>query len=286
MLSPVWSYIQAFFPRLKPIVLGSEISEVDQQILQELAAAAETGMVSTRSQEPGLVVDFEQRPPKGTSGLTNNKRKSLSESHSDTHGGRPHKRHKEVTPDGQASFASGITKPLIPVVSPTEDSNIPNDGIEVRIANGPEYDASEQRSSAFEKNTTPKSPSQQDDVHTTQETSRNSVKGHAKMERSLVIHSSGALIKTNGRAVSNSNGKPRHQRFGSQDPPERPLLALKNSGGPPNTSKLPINVRKEEESEDEAPETISASTGLDQARSAANEAAKVVEACVSLIYSS
>lgn len=283
MFSLVWSHIQASFRQPKTtVVLGSGESEVDQQILQELAVAAETGMVSTRSQEPGLVVDFEQKPPKGTPGLTATKRKSPSESHFETHGSRPHKRYKEATPDGQASFVSGNTKPLIPVVSPTKNSNIPNDGIEVRIANGPEHDGSERRPTAFEKHAPPESPSQQDDVHTTRDTSEISVKQNAKVGRSLVRHSSEALVQTNGKAILHSNGKPKHKRFGSQDPPERPLLALANSGGPAVVSKLPIHLQMDDESEDEAPETISASTGLVQARSAANEAAKVAEACVVL----
>ena len=282
MFPLVWSYVEVSFWRPKPTVLVSEISEVDQQILQELAVAAETRMVSTRSQEPGLVVDFEQKPPKGTPGLTNTKRKSPSESHSETQGSRPHKRYKEATPDGQASFIRGNTKPLIPVVSPTKGRSLPNDGIEVRIANGPEHDASKQCPSTFEKNTPPESPSQQDDVHTSRYTSGDSIQRHAKVERALAKHSPGPLIQANGRAMLHSNNKPKHKRFGSQDPPEEPLLALENSGDPADTSKPSTNAQMENESEDEAPETILASTGLDQARSAANEAAKVAEACVGL----
>ena len=273
MFSLIWSFIQTSFRQPKPVQLGFDISEVDQQNLQDLAVAAETGMVSTRSQEPGLVVDFEQKPPKGTPGLTNTKRKSSSESHSDTLGSRPHKRHKEATQDGKASFASGNTKPLIPIVSPTRDSNIPNDGIEVRIANGHERDNPEGRPSSLENNTPPESPSQQDDVHITRETSGNSAKRHAGVGRSLVTHSSEPI---------QTNGKPRHKRFGSQDPPERPLPASQNNSGPAISSELPINVQMDEEPEDEVPEIISASTGLDQARLAANEAAKVAEACVVL----
>ena len=282
MFSLIWSYIQASFCQPKPVILGSEISEVDQQILQELAVEAETEMMSTRSQEPGLVVDFQQKPPKEKPGLANTKRKSSSESLSDTLSSRPHKRYKEATLDGKPSLASGNTKPFIPIVSPTKDSRIPNDGIEVRIANAFVHDTPEWRSSTFENNTNPESPSQQDDVPIARETSRDSVQRHAEVGRSLVINASGPSIQTNGGAISHFNGKPKHRRFGSQDPPERPLSASENSGSPAITSKLPINVQMDEESEDEAPETISASNGLDQARSAANEAAKVAEACVVL----
>lgn len=105
-------YFKAPFRSSNPVTTDSDCSEVDRQIRSELAVATETGMVSTRSQEPGLIVDFEELSAKGTPKLRSTKRKSESESHTDTDDSRCLKRRKATPKDTPASRVR-ISKPVI-----------------------------------------------------------------------------------------------------------------------------------------------------------------------------
>ena len=264
---------------------ATESSEVEQQILSELATATETetGMVSTRSQEPGLIVDFEELLARGTPNLRNKKRKTSSQSSTDTDDSRPLKRGKESATDRSISLVRGNIKPLIPVVPPSiNDGSIPNDGIEVRITNVGRPEMPEWNISSENGTVACGHPNQQENKHITSKSPDISISRQSKAKLSLPTDSS-EPSKVPYAKSSQTTWKAKHKRFGSEDALEKPLLASENNIVPEVDSKMSVSIQMDVESEDGAPETISASTGLRLARSAASGIAKVAKMYVNLL---
>ena len=71
--------------------------------------------------------------------------------------------------------------------------------------------------------------------------------------------------------------KRKHIKFGREEPPKSPLQDHNINEVAETEDQLPKSIRSDVESEDEAPETLTAMTGLNQARLAINEASKVVQ---------
>ena len=261
--------------QVAPTPSSSYQHEVDQQILSELRAAAEAGMVATRSQEPGLVVNLEKLPPKGTPQSGSAKRRSTSSlnSHASDEGSR--KRRKESTDENPNARHRGDRKPPIPIVSASVNSNqIPRDGIEVRVINSH----------------TPKSSpkvEQENTVHTQlveHSTELSMVKSPASPSKQPVAavtsSLSNSLNTSEAQDVKNLSPTKRtasHKRFDSEGFQEEHTLLADEYVDQGVETRSATAATRETESEDEAPETVTVSNGLSQARAVAKETVKITE---------
>lgn len=274
MFSSLWSTLQAPFDRPKSITIKSEDLEVEKQILSELEAAAKPGMVATRNQEPGLVADFEESLPKGISKPKNAKKRSWPDPHADPDENRVSKRRKQTTKENTVSQINGHERLPIPVVAPsTNNSNIPRDGIEVRIFNPIKPKLLQPESMAYSGGGKGLGhPSEQEATrHTTKEPGSRPVKREiAKGFLSPRKHFRAPRTLDNKQS-SPAIASATHKRFGSGGLQEEQPLTSDHAIG------LSTKVQIDTESEDEAPETLTASKSFNQARSAANEVAKIAE---------
>lgn len=211
-----------------------------------------------------------------------------------------------LTPSHQQVY--GDTKPLIPVVPPSQYSDsIPNDGIEVRITNGGGSVTSLLEGSSDNDTTTRGQPGLQEDEYAPWKTPSDPSKKEsdtkltpssktsepsnpldgkpspgiskkAKAKLSPPTKPTALPNPQNGESPLQTNPKAKHKRFDTEDSLQEPLLTSEKNGVFEADSKLPLTVQVDGDSEDEAPETVSASTGLNQARIAAIEVAKLAQA--------
>ena len=274
MFSSLWSTLQALFARPKSITTKSEDLEVEKQILSELEAAANRRMVATREQEPGLFAELEKSPPKGISKPKSARKTSWPDPHADPDGSRVSKRRKQTTKENTISRINGQERLPIPVVAPsTNITSIPRDGIEVRIFNPIKHKLLQPESMGYsDGGKGPGQPSEQEATrHTTKEPHRRPVK------REISEGSFSPRIPFKApRTLDNKQSSPAiasatHKRYGSEGLQDEQPLTSDNAIG------LSTKVQIDTESEDEAPETLTASKGFDQARSAANEVARIAE---------
>ena len=273
MFSSFWSTLQAPFNRPKSIPINLEDLEVEKQIFSELEVAAKPGMVATRSQEPGIVADFEESLPNGTSKSESAKKRSWPDPHADPDGSRVSKRRKQTTKENTVSQKNGYERLPIPVVAPsTNISNIPRDGIEVRIVNSIKPKLLPPESLAYSGGKGVGHPSEQEATrHTTKEPRSRPLSHEIAAGSSSPRKSFKAPRALENKQSSPAIASATHKRFGSEGLQEEQPLASDNVIG------ISTKVQVDTESENEAPETLTASKGFNQARSAANEVAKIAE---------
>lgn len=273
MFSSLWTTLQAPFDRQKSSPTKSEDLQVDKQILSELEAAAKPGMVATRSQEPGPIAGPEASPPREPPKPESAKKRPWSDYHADVDSSRVPKRRKENTEEKTVSQRKGHKKLPIPVVAPsTNIINIPRDGIEVRIVNELKPKSLQPESTAYSGTKSFGQPSQQEATrHIAKEPHRSPVK-HEVPAASLSPGSSfGPPGTLDNKQSSSAIANARHKRFGSEGLREEQPLASDDA------IVLSSKVQIDTESEDEAPETLTTSKSFNEARSAANEVAKIAE---------
>lgn len=278
MLSAFWKLFGAPFIRPNFAQIENTAFEIEQQILSELVVAAEIGMVATRFQEPEVVVDFKKSPPKGTP-HSGSKRKRLSSDHdSIAEDGRAAKRCKEMGAVRASPLVHGSGNLKIPVVAPLVDNtNTPRDGIEVRIVNDHGPDLSHSVSKVEAGSTKPNRQLLQPFVR---KSSNSPIKENVVAKSLLRLNSSKGLKIPDKQMSPSDVPKAEHKRFGSEDLREEHPSNLDPDVVNGTMTGNPVKVEVDIESENEAPETVTASKGLDQARSAAIEAAKVADTYV------
>ena len=281
MFSALWDSIRAPFNRANWHLRRSESCEVENQIFSELAAAAaKAGMVATRSQEPAPVVQLDEFPPNGIPGAETTKKRRSSELRPELHDERVSKRRAETPAKIPHPRNNGGHRVLIPTVSPSiNNTNIPKDGIEVRVFNGG-------RSRSLLSISTTKSDGT-DHGHTGQREGRNvatkppdsPVKQKTAEKLSYPASSIENLENSDNKQLLPTSVKAKHKRFGSEEIQEEiqqdGTLPLDDDIATVDTMEPPVKVQIGIESEDEEPETITTSKGLSEARSTANEAARV-----------
>ena len=273
MFSALWNFLRSQFitTRSNSALPQSESSEVETQILSELAAAAsKAGMVATRSQE-----HLEEFSPNAMPKTDTTKKRRLSELHPDLPDERISKRRAETPADNVTPEINGRHRSLIPIVSPSiNNTNIPKDGIEVRVVNG-----GESRSLLL------KSALKSDGAgraHTRQRETRRVAKmppiSPVKQKTAEEFSSPASSIelpeKTDNEQLSPALSKAKHKRFGTEEIQEDDPLPLDDDTATFDKIAPPVKIQLDIESEDDEPETITTFKGLSEARSAANEAAK------------
>ena len=267
MFSAFWKFIRAPFNRSKSAQSHSESCEVEQQIFSELAAAAATaGMVATRNQEPVPVVLMGQFPPNGMPKAGTTKKRRSSELHPDIPDERVAKRRAAEIPQPRNN---GGHRTLIPIVSPsTNNANIPKDGIEVRVFNAGKSESLPSKPAA-------KSDATDRGHNVATKPPQSHVKQKTAEESSYPASSTGIPKKADNEQLSLAPIKAKHKRFGSEELQEEESLPLDDDVATFDKGGSPVKPQVGIESEDEEPETITTSKGLSEARSTANEAARV-----------
>ena len=276
MFPALWNFIRAPFNPSNFGLSQSQSCEVEQQILSELATAAEAGMVATRSQEPAPVVHLGKLPPNGTSEAETTKKRRLSELHPDLHDERILKRRVEIPAETPHPRNKGGHRELIPTVLPSINSpNIPNDGIEVRVVNGRKSRPSPSNHAAKSDETDHGHTGQPENSHVATKPPDNLV----SQKTAEKVSYPASPIKTPGKPDSKPSSpasvKAKHKRFGSEEIPEDDPLPLNDEMATFDEIAPPVKVQDGFDSEDEEPETITTSKGFSEARSTANEAARV-----------
>ena len=251
---------------------SSESAEVEQQILSELAAAAaKPAMVATRSQEHLGDFSPDEIPKADTT-----KKRRLSELDQDLPDETVSKRRAETPADNPTSWINGRDRALIPTVSPSiNNTNIPKDGIEVRIINGGKSRSVPLKSAAESDSAGRTHTRQRENGHITRKRPVNPTK-HNTAEEFLYPASSIELSeRPDNKRLSPASIKAKHKRFSSVEIQGGDSLPLDDGIAAFDKIAPPVEVQTGIESEDEGPEAISTSKGLSEARSAANEAARV-----------
>lgn len=239
----------------------------EEQLLAELARVAEQGMVATRSQDRtprspkrnGEKATAVEETPLGKVSEAARKRKRSEPETTRGAQGNGKRRRSSANSERPVNFLSA--KEL------ENGSRIPNDGIEVRIVTN-------------ETSPTPVSL-EQDQTTQTQDNSKSTIKSPKKKRRQAINGESqqafaAAGPKSAAPGDAKSSGKPvkaKHKKFDEDEP----MLATESNA--PNISpdaevEDPSPQEEGGESDDEAPDAIAASTGLNQARHAVEEAGK------------
>ena len=300
------------FPNNAPLEPVSS-SQVDQQLQTELEQAAEQGLVSTRSQEPTLAAGVPQSsktlyPPVEVRDM---KRKADNEGEESPAQAITKRRRRSAESNGHAASPSSATKPDQPPrwasveaihgdTNGTEDDNGSeyqplvrsnpenfSDVLEVAVdqaIDGKKMDEPIQDSISKPIETILKNAlsDEHSQAETNVENSKRSRKGKTPKKRSKDGEGDVGVderkVDTNnlGKKPTRStckNAKATHKRFGSEDL-EVSMMAPLNGDGERKGSLE--NISKDEgESDDEAPDTVTASAGFEKARTLVLDAAKV-----------
>lgn len=250
----------------------SDSSEVEQQILSELAAAAaKPAMVATRSQEHLGEFSLDETPKANTT-----KKRRLSELDQDLPDERVSKRRAETPADNPTSWINGRDRALIPTVSPSiNNTNIPKDGIEVRIVNGGKSRSVPLKSAAKSDGAGRAHIGQRENRHVARKPPVSPIKQNTAEELLYPASSMELFEEPDNKQLSPASIKAKHKRFGSEEIQEGDSLPLDDDIATFDKIAPPVEVQTGIESEDEEPETITTTKGLSEARSAANEAARV-----------
>ena len=285
------TFLRIFLP-IKPAILSTYISGPEKQLLSELAAAAQQVMVATRSQDhTSRSPNSQERYVLGAENTTFEEplkitRKRACEQDASTDAGQAKAKRRRPSADsdpqtppihGQGRFAedvvrvstSGYDQSCIPTLPPTNDSKLPNDGIEVRIPTTIHLPKGAPGK--------PQIPEQSANTDPTAQDSWERRKGRVKTESQADIEASRDLsdfTNPQGTEMPNRTPKATHKRFGD----EESLTANLPTPQEPARIEAKRDLYSKEtngaESDDEGPETITASTGLNQARHAVEEADK------------
>jgi hypothetical protein len=288
MLSRLFINILPPLLRLRSTSAASCKPDPEQQILAELAAAAEQAMVATRSQDhtprsppkkgksPAVAEDtpsgklsrasqkrkYEQEAiVDGGHQSTKRKRSSAALEQSDTRDYSHSNSEKRRTVFQQSNGHEQLT---VPIASPTDAPGLPNDGIEVRVVvnKRPSKTASPEDDKAALPNSSPNLDAQDSSIRNGQAN---------KGEPWKAIKKPSDLLKPPGLQISYSPSKARHKRFDDEEPMTEGLPTPPDVARDDAEQMVHRGKEDEAESDDEAPETITASTGLDQARHATEE---------------
>lgn len=294
MLSRFWTNTLPSLLRLRSTSHPSCEPDPEQQILAELAAAVEQAMVATRSQDhtPRSPQKLGKRPavaedtPLGKLSRASQKQNSGQDANVDGgHQGTKRKRsnaeaeqrdtrdytNSNSEPHRTALQQSSGNKQLtVPIAHPTDAPRLPNDGIEVRVIvnkRSPQTASLEDKKAVL--------PDYVPNTNTPDSTTKND-----RMNRGnplKAVKPQNEPLKYSGLQISHGSSKARHKRFDDEEPMIQPLPAHPDAAH--NATKHLVNSeeRDEAESDDEAPETITASTGLDRARHATEEADKAMK---------
>ena len=306
------SSVALLFPKNAPLDTASS-SQVDQQLQTELEQAAEQGMVSTRRQEPTPAAgvshssktlyphvavremkrkaddEGEESPAQG---VTKRRRRSAE---SNGHAAPPSSASKPEQPPGRASAqatygdANGTENNNGSEHQPLVRSNLENFSDVLEVAVDQAIDGKERGEPIQDPIIRPTETSlnsafldEHDQAKMDVENPKTSRKGKTLKKRSKDAEGvagvderkvdTSSLGKKPTRSTS-KNSKATHKRFGSEDL-EVPVMVSSNGDG--ERKKSLENISKDEgESDDEAPDTVTASAGFENARTLALDAAKV-----------
>ena len=297
MLSRLLTAIPSLISR--PNSFGAAPFEPDpeKQILSELAVAAQQGMVATRSQDhtPSSpkgqrknVVAAEETPSEKPCGTTHKRKYGQATTTNVGLGSRKRRRSSAASglighparskgrPAEEPTLRSsinGLYQSPVPIVTPTNDPELPNDGIEVRIVTDTRSpkDAFTASDKLVQSKSRPDLGSQvSSQKHATQEKSVL----HRDLTTSKDLSNVASSLGTDSRSKI---PKATHKRFDDGEPMTASLPTPPDAERDDVERTVPPKADDEAESEDEAPETITVSTGLSQARLATEEADKATK---------
>jgi len=286
ILPPLLRLSSTSIPTCKP--------DPEQQILAELAAAAEQAMVATRSQDhtprsppkKGKSPAVAEDTPSGKLSRASQKRKYEQEAIVDGgHQSTKRKRssaaleQRDTCDYSNSKFekrrtvlqqSNGNKQSTVPIAPPTDVTGLPNDGIEVRVVvnKRPSKTASPEDEKAVLPNSSPNTDDQKSSTRNGQANKGDPPKAGNTLSDPL---------KPSGLQTSHSPSKARHKRFDDEEPILEPLPTPPDATHDDTKQLVHPGKEDEAESDDEAPETITASTGLDQARHATGEADKAMK---------
>ena len=277
MFSALRDFIRAPFNRSNWALSRSDGCEVETQIFSELAAAAaKAGMVATRSQEPAPVEYLDEVSPNGAPRAETTKKRRSSELHPESPDERVSKRRAETPAEIPHPRNNGGHRALIPIVPPSiNNTNIPKDGIEVRVFNGGKSRSLLSKSTAKSDGTDHGHTGQPEDRNAATKPPDSPVKQKTAEKFSYPASSIENLENPDNKQLSPASIKAKHKRFGSEEIQEDGALTLDGDIATFDTIEPAVKVHIDIESEDEEPETITTSKGLSEARATANEAARV-----------
>jgi len=230
---------------------------------KSLAVAEDTpsGKLSRASQkrkyEQEAIVD-------GGHQSTKRKRSSAASEQSDT---CTHSNSKSEQRRTVLQQCNGNKQSTVPITSPTDAPGLPNDGIEVRVVvnKRPSKTASPEAEKAVLPNCPP-------NLNAQASSPRNG-RGN-KGDPLKAVKTPSDPLKPSGLQTSHSPSKARHKKFDDEEPMIEPLPTPPDAAHDDAKQLVHPGKEDEAESDDEAPEIITASTGLDQARHANEEADK------------
>ncbi|KAL8796350.1 MAG: hypothetical protein Q9195_001257 [Heterodermia aff. obscurata] len=277
MFSALTTFLRAPFKRSLFSRTRSDSCEVEKQIFSELAAAAaKAEMVATRSQEPAPVVPLGELPSNGVTQAETTKKRRLSEVQPDLPDERVSKRRPEIRAKTPQSWNNGGHRGLIPIVSPSiNNTNIPKDGIEVRVVSGGKSRSLLSKSAAKTDGTDHGHSGQRENRHVATKSPDSAVSQKTADKFSYPASPIKLPEEPDSKYLAPSSIKAKHKRFGSEEIQEDDPLSLEDDIAISDKIVPPVKVQVDFESEDEEPETITTSKGLSEARSTANEAARV-----------
>lgn len=166
--------------------------------------------------------------------------------------------------------SNGNKQSTVPIAPPTDAPGLPNDGIEVRVVVNRR---SSQTASPEDKTAVP--PDFSPNMDTPDSSISNDRVNNENPLKAVKIQSE--PLKRSGLQISHSSSKAKHKRFDDEEPMIQPLPTHPDAAHDSVKQLVYSEEGDEAESDDEAPETITASTGLDQARHATEEADKAMK---------
>ncbi len=293
--------LSRLFYNLLPLLLRptststtSRKSDPEQQILAELAAAAEQTMVATRSQDhtprspprlgnrPAVAEDTPLRKLSkasqkrsfasntivdgGNQGTKRKRSNAASEQRDTRDYSHPNAEPRRIV----LQESNGRKQSTVPIAPPTDAPGLPNDGIEVRVVVNRR---SSQTASLEDKKAVPSNSSPNMD------TPDSSIKNDRVNEGDPLkaVKTPSEPLKPSGLQNLHSPSKARHRRFDNEEPMIQPLSTHPDAAHDATKQLVRSEEEDEADSDDETPETITASIGLEQARHATEEADRAMK---------
>ena len=272
IFSAVSSSLQLLSSKNKDLIADRADSEADSQILSELATAAEAGMVATRSQEFEIVPEIKEPFTEGITRASAGKRKTSADSSVGNEYGSGSKRVKGAAMRSSTPNMHETSTPRIPIVAPTPNNfSIPRDGIEVRISKTSGPQLSRSVSPKVGESVTPMPSSPKEEQQITVAATSTHEQQHPRLGASPLLN-----ITEAENQISQPKPNRKHKRFGREEPSPEALTASNGDTSSEVRDRLSREIEPSVESDDEAPEIVTASASLVQARSVASEAAKTI----------
>ena len=312
-LSILRSSVALLFPDNAPLEPVSS-SQVNQQLQTELEQAAEQGMVSTKSQEatPAPGVPHPSKTFYPHVDVREMKRKADNEGGESPAHAVTKKRRRSAESNGHAAPPSSSSKPERPRIrgsanatygdangtedndgsdqqhlvrsNPENSSEVPEVAVDQAI-NGGKRDKPMQESingPMATSNLTTALLSEYDQAKADVENPKRSRKGKTLKKRSKDAEGVAGVDERKGdtsspgkkpEGTTYKNAKATHKRFGSEDLEVPEMIPL--NGDAERKGSLENISEDEGESDDEAPDTVTASAGFEKARTLAQDAATV-----------